>query len=235
MQSSRLPGKVLMDINGAPALTRLLRRLRQCQRLDDIVVATTVDTADGAIEAWAAAEGVAYHRGSEDDVLQRVADAHRNMGSDIIVEVTGDSILTDPAIIDLGIETFLGNRCDVVTNAFPETFPMGVNVQVFRAPDLVWVAKNIQEPAVREHVSLYFYEHPERYRIIRLFAPAPWRGGHLRWQLDYPEDLEFLNRVYAALEPRYGDTFGLTQVMELLRERPQLADINAHCVEKSVR
>lgn len=235
MGSSRLPGKVLMDINGVPALTRLLRRLRQCKQLDDIVVATTSTKADDAIAAWAALEAVACYRGSEEDVLQRVVEAQRQLASEVTVEITGDSILTDPAVVDLGVETFLNNECDVVTNVYPETWPMGVNVQVFRTKALAKVAESVVNRACREHVSLYFYEHPEKFRIISLTAPPRQRGAHLRWQLDYMEDLIFMREVYRRLEPMYGDAFGVDEVMQLLRSEPALIQINAVRQEKAVR
>lgn len=235
MKSSRLPGKILLDIAGAPALTRLVRRLRRCSHLDDIILATTVEAADNELEHWAKKEGVAFWRGSEEDVLQRVVDAHESIKSDIIVEITGDSILNDPEIIDWGIETFLANSCDVVTNVRPQTFPMGVDVQIFRAIDLAYVAKNIHDPAVREHVSLYFYEHPEKYRILSLLAPARWHAPQLRFQLDYQEDLNFLREIYRQLEPKYCDNFSVTEIMQLLYEQPLLVAINAHCEEKAVR
>lgn len=235
MGSRRLPGKVLMDINGVPALTRLVRRLRQCQKIDDIVVATTVATADDAIAAWAGSQSVECYQGSEEDVLQRVVEAQRYLASDVTVEITGDSILTDPAVVDLGVETFLNNDCDVVTNACPETWPMGVNVQVFRTEALAKVAESVVDKACREHVSLFFYDHPEKYRIISLTAPPGQAGAHLRWQLDYREDLIFLREVYRRLEPIYGDAFGVDEVMKLLRSDPALLQINAACREKTVR
>ena len=116
MSSSRLPGKVLMDLRGRPALGRLLDRLRLCRQLDDIVLATTTAPADDALAQWAEGEGLQYHRGSEEDVLARVVEAHRMMGSDVIAEVTGDCPLLDPRIIDTAIGVFLANSCDVVTN-----------------------------------------------------------------------------------------------------------------------
>jgi spore coat polysaccharide biosynthesis protein SpsF len=235
MGSSRLPGKVLMDVAGQPALTRLVRRLRRSRLLDGIILATTTARDDDALEAWAAREGVACHRGSEEDVLGRVVGAQEKMGSDIVVEVTGDCTLLDPDIIDIGIETFFGNDCDVVTNVRRLSFPMGMDIQVFPLAKLAEVARTVADPAVREHVSLHFYEHPEAYRILHVFAPAPWRAPELRFQLDYREDLEFLNQVYRRLEPAHGDGFGIGAIMDLLRAEPGLAEINRHCVEKPVR
>ena len=235
MSSARFPGKVLADIYGQPVLTRLVRRLRRCQNLDDIILATSINPADDALENWAASEGVACYRGSEDDVLSRVVEAQRCMQSEVVVEITGDCTLLDPEIIDLGIVTFLENECDVVTNVRKLSFPMGMDVQVYRLQDLVEVQATISDPAVREHVSLYFYEHPERYRIIHLFAPARWYAPTYRFQFDYPEDHHFITEIYRRLGPYYGDTFGLEEIMTLLRKAPDLVEINLHCVEKSAR
>jgi len=235
MTSSRLPGKVLLDIAGLPALTRLLRRLRAAQRLDAIVLATSDRPTDDPLIAWAETENLPAYRGSEEDVLARVVGAHQKMQSDLVVEVTGDSILLDPQIIDWGIAMFLANDCDVVSNVSQLSFPMGVDVQVFRLNDLVDVAATITDPAVREHVSLYFYEHPERYRILHLLAPPCWHHPTWRFQLDYPEDAAFLRAVYQRLEPVYGDRFGLTEVLALLEREPQLLDLNRHCLEKPPR
>ena len=236
MGSSRLPGKVLAEIGGRPALSWLLARLRRCRSLDGIVLATSTNPADDALERWAEGEGVACHRGSEDDVLARVVEAQASQRSEIVVEITGDSILTDPEIVDLGVETFLANDCDVVSNCGRTlTFPMGVYVQVFPLRLLRDVAERIADAAVREHVSLYFYEHPERYRLIELVAPARWRGPELRFQLDYPDDLRFQREVHARLAPRHGDAFGIEEIMALLRAEPDLAAINAHCQERTAR
>jgi len=236
MGSSRLPGKVLKDINGKPALWRLVDRLRQCRTLDDIVVATSIAPGDDVLAAWCGEHDVPCHRGSEDDVLNRVVGAHKFTASDIVVEITGDCPLTDPEIVDMGVETFLAHHVDVVTNCGPTlTWPMGQYVQVFPLALLDEVDRTIKDPAVHEHVSLYFYEHPERYRIIEMIAPRRWQRPTWRFQLDYPEDLEFQNQVYRWLEPAFGPYFGTEEIVALLRREPQLVDINIRCEEKAAR
>lgn len=236
MGSSRLPGKVLMDIHGQPALWRLVDRLRQCRLLDDVVVATSTSALDDELADWCLERGIACSRGSEDDVLHRVVDAHKFMQSDIVVEITGDCPLTDPAVIDLGVETFLAHDADVVTNCGHHlTWPMGQYVQVFPLALLDEVDRTIDDAAVHEHVSLYFYEHPERYRIIELLAPSRWREPSWRLQLDYPEDLVFQNAVYAALEPEHGPYFGIEETVAYLRTHPSIPALNIACEEKSAR
>ncbi|HUS56058.1 MAG TPA: hypothetical protein VMY41_18890 [Thermohalobaculum sp.] len=233
--SSRFPGKVLADINGKPALGRLLDRLLGCRTLADIVIATSVDPADDAIETWAKSEGVALYRGSEDDVLQRVVDAQRSRGADTVVEITGDATLTDPAIVDLAVETYRSNDCDVVSTAWVKSYPIGIDAQVFSFAALDGVARTIFDPPVREHVSLHFYENPERYRIINLAAPPPAREPELRLTLDYREDQTMIAAIYAALEPRHGGCFGVREVVSLLRASPDLLGSTQGLAIKAVR
>jgi spore coat polysaccharide biosynthesis protein SpsF len=235
MGSSRLPGKVLADIAGEPALTRLLRRLRLAQRLDGIVLATTTGPADNVLEEWAEREGVAIYRGSEDDVLGRVTAAQESMGSDVVVEITGDNVLGDPELIDLAVETFLANDCDVVTNSVHHSYPNGMEVQVFTLPALADVARRVHDPVVREHVSLHFYEHPDRYRIVHLLAPRRWARPDYRLVLDYPEDHVLLAEVYRRLQPLHGDAFGLDEILALLEEQPELAAVNRDREDKPAR
>lgn len=236
MGSSRLPGKVLMDVNGRPALSRLLDRLRAVSSLDDVVLATTDAKTDDALAAWAAENRVKCYRGSEEDVLNRVVEAQHLAGGTVVVEVTGDCTLLCPDVIELGIATYFANDCDIVSNCGRvQTFPMGADVQVFSLALLEEVERTVRDPAVREHVSLYFYENPDRYRLINLVAPPQWQIPGCRLQLDYREDHSFISQVYAALEPSEGPVFGLDKIAALLRRRPELLEINRYCEEKAPR
>lgn len=236
MGSSRLPGKVLMEVCGKPALTRLVERLRTVDGLDGIVLATTTAPGDDALEAWAGREGVACFRGSEEDVLARVVGAQQSVGGEIVVEVTGDCTLLPPDVVELGIATWFANNADVVSNVgHVQTFPMGADVQVFPLALLEEVAATVDDPAVREHVSLHFYDHPERYRIQYIVAPRAWRHPAWRLQLDYPEDLRLIEAVYRELEPRHGPAFGMAEIVDMLVGKPELVAINIDCEEKAAR
>lgn len=235
MGSSRLPGKVLMDIEGKPSLERQLIRLKECKKLDDIVLATSISSKDDVLEIWARDQEIPCYRGSEFDVLDRVVEAHKFMGSDLIVETTGDCPLIDPSIIDLAVETFLVNDCDVVTNSRIPSYPEGADVQVFSLNLLKNVAMTIFDPAVREHVSLYFYENPDVYKILDLFAPLEKKAPNRRLQLDYKEDLEFIRQTYKYLEPIYGPSFGVESILNLIQKYPEIGKINSACKEKPVR
>jgi spore coat polysaccharide biosynthesis protein SpsF len=231
MGSSRLPGKVLMDIEGKPALTRVYERLKQCKTLDGIILATSTNATDDVLEQWALENECPLHRGDEEDVLGRVVDAHVSMDSDIIVEMHGDCVLLDPKIIDLGVETFISNDVQIVSTSWKQSFPIGVDVQVFGFNELAYISENIDDYLVREHVSLYFYEHPEKYKIINLIAPHVWAGNQYRFILDYPEDLEFVCQVYKNLIPIYGDVFGVELILDLITKMPELTKINDNCKE----
>lgn len=235
MGSSRFPGKVLAEVGTEPALTIMLRRLRRSRKLDDIVLATSTAAEDDVLEDWAASQQVRVHRGSEDDVLGRVLEAHRMMGTDLIVEMTGDCPFADPELVDMLVTTFEENDCDVATNAAKRSWPDGMDVQVFRFSDLESVAASVSDPMFREHVSLYFYEHRERYRVIDTFPPRRWWGPEIRMVLDYPADLEFLNQIHHRLAPDHGDSFGIEEIMDLLRQQPALLEINKHHAPTVVR
>lgn len=235
MNSSRLPGKVLEDVCSKPALSRLYDRLRQSRRIDDVVIATTTNREDDMLALWAEVNGVLCYRGSEDDVLGRVVSAHSLAKSEVIVEVTGDCPLLDPELLDLGIETFFANNCDVVTNCKVSSYPQGVDVQVFAFRELEWVCNNINDAAVREHVSLYFYENPELYRIINLMAPLSLQSPCTRLQLDYPEDLRVIQAIYSYFDEQGVSDFSTLDVLCFLSKNPDIAQINADCIEKPTR
>jgi len=235
MGSTRLPGKVLADVNGKPALTRLVRRLRLAERLDGIVLATTTNPADDALTDWAEAEGVQCHRGSEDDVLMRVVEAQRQAEGEIVVEVCGDTPLLDPAVVDMAVEAFSQGGAAVVTTCAERVLPDGIDVEVFGLADLELVAATVADPEVREHVSLHFYRQPNRYRIRPLMVPNEWRRPEIRLVLDEAADLELIRAVYERLEPEWGDRFGTTEIIRLLDREPELLDLNRTLAAKTAQ
>ena len=181
MGSSRLPGKVLKEFGNETALSLLVKRLKKCQNIDDIIIATSTEEKDEPIVNWCLKNEIAFYRGSEKDVLDRVVKAHIYMKSDLIVEITGDCPFTDPEIVDLAIETFFINEVDVVTNCGNHlTWPLGQYVQVFPLDLLKEVNEKVLDESVHEHVSLYFYENPKKYRILEIVAPKRWKSPDMR-------------------------------------------------------
>ena len=234
MRSSRLPGKVLRPAAGKPMLELLIERLRRARWINEIVVATTDNPGDDAIEQLARRVGAGCFRGSEEDVLDRVLKAAQAAAADVIVEVTGDCPLADPEVVDRLIGVYLANQYDYVANVLKRTYPDGFEVQVFATALLAEVASLTQDPADREHVSLYIYEHPERYKLHNVESDLPDKYWKLRLTLDTPEDYELIAAIYGELYPN-NPAFSMKDVLRLLDRRPELLALNAQIQDKPVR
>jgi len=234
MRSTRLPGKVLLPILGRPMLELMIERLRRVSALDEIIVATTVDPTCNPIEDLAQHLGVACYRGSEDDVLDRVLRAARAFHVDLIVEVTGDCPLIDPETITGVIRCFNSNQVDYCSNILERTYPRGMDVQVFPVAVLAEVAEITKDPADREHVSLYIYQHPERYRLLNMASGLQPEAADLRLTVDTPGDFDLVSRVFERLYPR-NPAFGLADILALFDRSPELRGINRNVQQKAVR
>ena len=233
MTSTRLPGKILRPILGRPMLALLVERLQRARRLDGVVVATTVRPTDDPVEALTRQLGVGCFRGSEDDVLDRVVRAARAFDAELIVEITGDCPLIDPGVIDELVDTFAAHDVDYVSNVLERTYPRGLDTQVFPTRVLEEVARLTQDPVDREHVSLYIYAHPERFRLLNVASGLPADAAALRLTVDTIEDLDLIRTVYEELYPLRPD-FRLADVLSLFEERPSLRDINRDVQQKAV-
>ena len=227
MSSTRLPGKVLMEAAGKPFLAHMVERLERVSSLDGIIIATTINPIDDPIQECARQLGVECFRGSEDDVLQRVLDAAIAYNVDVIVEMTGDCPLIDPALVESCIQEYLETGYDYVSNVLERTYPIGMDTQVFSTKTLAEAAESTNDPKDREHVSLYIYRHPERYRLRNILGPSELTRPKLRLTLDTQEDFQLLRRIFEELYPT-NCRFGLAEILALIDERPDLAELNAH-------
>lgn len=196
MSSTRLPGKVLKDVLGRPMMVRQIERLRRARSLSRIVVATSVNPEDDAVEA---AAGRPVFRGPLDDVLARYVGALDAFGADHVVRVTADCPLADWRVVDQVVDLHLSTGADYTSNTVERTFPKGLDVEIVRADLLRLAADEGHDPYEREHVTPFFYRRPERFRIRQLTQPvdeSPWR-----WTVDTPADFAFAHAAYAALYP----------------------------------
>jgi len=224
MRSTRLPGKNLRPILGRPMLEHLIERLARARTLDNIVIATSSSPADDAIEALARRCGVACFRGSEEDVLDRVLQAALAHRIDLIVEITGDCPLIDPRIVDDVVELYRGGNVDFAwtwNNGRPN-YPVGFGVRVFSTSLLGEVAATTTDASDREHVSLYIWKHPEKYRIANVESHLPSARTNLWLAVDTAEDFERVSEIFASLYPS-NPMFGVEDVLALLESRPDLA------------
>lgn len=223
MSSRRLPGKVLRPILGRPMLALQLERLRRCRRIDRLIVATSTGASDEPIAALCEREGTGCFRGSLEDVLDRYYQAARPHRPAQVVRLTADCPLADPGIIDRVIGFHLEGGYDFTSNSRMRTFPVGLDVSVFRRTLLEQAWRDAKLPAEREHVTLYMKSHPERYRLGD-FRDAQDRSA-LRWTVDEPADLQFVTAVYERLYPA-NPRFDAQDVHRLLAREPGLAEIN---------
>jgi spore coat polysaccharide biosynthesis protein SpsF len=234
MTSSRLLGKVMKPILGRSMLELMIERLRRARRLDRIVIATTENGTDDVIEALAERIGVSCFRGSEDDVLGRVLGAAKAFGADLIVETTGDCPLIDPFLVDQVVNTFEANEVDYCDNCVVKSYPLGMAVQAFPVSVLEEIARSTSDPADREHVSLFIYEHPERFRLLHVVSGFDEESASLRLTVDTAEDLAVVRSVFEALYPENPE-FGLQDVIRYLRAHPEVATLNRGVIQKSAR
>ena len=231
MGSTRLPGKVMMDLLGEPVLVRDVNRLKRSELLDEIVIATTNLPTDDLIVSLCKELGWKYYRGDENDVLDRYYQAARTYNADAIVRVTSDCPMIDPGIVDKVIRTFLENAdTDYVSNILPpRTFPRGLDIEVmtFEALERAWI--NDKDPKQREHVTPYIYRNRDMFIIRGVFNETDL-SSH-RWTLDTPEDLVFIRTVYEHFE---NDVFSWEDVLEYLDGHPDVVNINFNVQQKAV-
>lgn len=206
-------------------------RVKSARRLDGVIIATTDSPADDAVVAECRKLDVPLFRGSEDDVLARYFGAALACGTEAIVRVTSDCPLFDGALLHEMIEVFHGANVDYLSNALKQTFPRGLDAEIFTLAALERANREAVKSCEREHVTPYFYEHPELFRL-RSFESGVDLSAH-RWTLDTPEDWELIKAIYDALSPG-GRIFSTADVLNLLNDRPELARLNAHVEQKKL-
>ena len=199
MSSSRLPGKVLRPILGRPMMALQIERLRRARRLTGLIVATSVQPEDDAIEACCASIGAACHRGSLNDVMSRFVGAVIAAGEPkTFLRLTADCPLADPELVDRCIEAHEDSGADLTYTSEGWTYPKGLDVEVVETGALIEAAARSRDAYEREHVTPYIYRHPDRFRLNSLTRDPPLR---YRWTVDTPEDFAFVSAVYEALYP----------------------------------
>jgi spore coat polysaccharide biosynthesis protein SpsF len=238
--STRLPGKVLLPVAGAPLLVRMLERVRAARTPTAVAVATTTDAADQPVRDLARAAGVRVVSGHPTDLLARHHQAALECGlsavpdapgaaGDLVVKIPSDCPLIDPAVIDRVIGWTLERPgChDFVSNLHPATYPDGNDVEVMPFSALATAWREAARPHEREHTTPFLWDHPERFRL----GNVRWEtGGDLsmshRFTIDYPEDYAFVSAVYDALWSPERPLFGLAEILDLLAERPDIFALN---------
>lgn len=219
--SARLPGKVLRPLAGRPMLARLLDRLKQAKRVNQITVATSAATDDEPISQFCAAEGVQCFRGPLDDVAERLALAAEGAGADAFVRINGDSPLISPAIVDAVIELYGTKDVDLATNVQTRTFPKGQSVEVIRV-EALRRAQIMMQAGEAEHVTPAFYRRASDFRIVNLASGHDW--GTFQMSVDTPEDLALADKMFRDM----GSSTAVLALEDLIALRARcMANVSA--------
>ena len=223
VSSSRLPGKVLKPLLGVPMLLRQIERLQKSQKIDRLLVATSIEPSDDLIEKLCEEHGIECYRGSLNDVLARFYLAAHAFNPEHVVRLTADCPLTDSVLIDDVIGYYLDGGFDYASNAIHPTFPDGLDVEVLRFSFLGQSWREATLPSQREHVTPFIHQQPLRFKIGHYKSSSDL--SHLRWTVDEPKDFELVTMIYEALYPK-NPNFSTRDILELLEQRPELVHWN---------
>lgn len=234
MGSQRLSGKVLRLLQGRSMIAHVMERVAAAPHVDEVWLATSTNPENDALEAEVARLGHPCFRGSEDDVLARYHGAAKAAGADVIVRVTSDCPLYDPVVLGRMLERFAQALqetppVDFMSSVFQRRFPRGLDTEIFTFAALDRNFREADKPNEREHVTPHFYHNPDKFRGLS------WVGeqdlSHYRWTVDTLEDWEFIQIIYDTLW-RPGHLITTEEVLDLLKQRPQLAEMNANVEQK---
>jgi spore coat polysaccharide biosynthesis protein SpsF len=231
MGSTRLPGKVLMRVFDKPLLGYLIERLSRVKLVDEIVIATTKNSPDDAIEEFCINNNINCYRGSEDNVLSRYYNASIKFKADCIVRICSDSPLIDPLVVDRMIQSFFNNECDYLSNTISQTYPLGMNIEVFSQQALKKSYMNYSEDYESEHVTPYIYMHPEFFDIRQEHLREDY--GFLRLTVDEEKDFILVKRIIERLYP-LNRSFGLDDIIKEYKKDPDLFLINSGIAQKKL-
>ncbi len=224
MKSCRLPNKALVDVAGMPALAHLLERLKQSERVNRIVLCTTTEPEDAAIEALGAKSGVPVFRGANDDVLRRMIGAMAGANVDLALRVTGDDILADPEYVDRAIDHHLRMNMQYTDM---KALPSGTEVEVFDAALLRTLGEAAKDSSGTEYLTTYVVRHRDQLRTSS--GPVDERHRHnWRLTLDTDEDLEVIRALLEAMRSQgKALTYRLEDIVAYFESHPAVLDRNA--------
>lgn len=226
MGSSRLPGKTLEQLDDSTVLDWVIDRVTMAESVDDVIVATTTSVEDDVIESHLAGRNTTCVRGSDHDVLDRYVKAAASTSAEYIVRVTADCPLIDPRLIDAAVRQVRTDpRPDYVSTSLDGRYPRGLDVEAFTRNALIEAASHAVDPAEREHVTLFVYRNPDRFRCAAVSALPELHRADLRLTVDEPADLAAVRAVVAGVG-QSSATLATIDVIRFLDDHPEVVDIN---------
>ncbi len=225
MGSTRFPGKVMRAISGVPMIGLLLERLSKSNKLTKIIVATSKNTSDDALENYVKSLKYSVYRGDEGDVLKRFYLAAKQERADVIIRITGDCPLIDAELVDEVIEGFVNSNAGYASNREPPTYPDGLDVEVFSMHALELAHVNASESLEREHVTPYIINSDH---FKKFYLQNSEDLSEERWTVDELEDFSVIESVFSAFSPRVD--FSWQEVLKLRSKSPSIFAKNTHLV-----
>lgn len=227
--STRFPKKIFADLSGKPFIWHVVNRLKFVKKIDKIVLATTTNSLDDELMEWAKNEGVDCFRGDENNVLKRFYETAKFYNAKIILRVTADDPFKDPIVIGKVIDLLKINEIDFAYNNYPPSFPEGLDTEVFTFKALENAYFNSKDDFEKEHVTQYFYRHPELFSQMNLLNSK--NLSNYRWTVDTIDDYNFTKFIYEKLYVE-GEIFTMNQIIEVIKQNPEILKLNSQ-VERS--
>ena len=227
VSSTRLPKKVLMDVEGLPMLFRQADRIRHFIPHTPLIIATSKESSDDSIQEMCDEKGIMCFRGSLDNVVLRFLECVQKFDLDYIIRVGGDDPLIDPecckALMDANIE----EKHDFIYASNIEGWPYGSAAELISKKALELINSKALNPLYKEHTIPYFFDHPEQFNIKKLKSPRGINRPNYYFTVDFPEDLELIRSIFRILKSE-GDYFPFKRVIELIDNNKEILNINKH-------
>ena len=222
MGSSRLPGKVMMEIDSKHTiLDFMINQLEYAKLVDRIIIATSKKAEDDIIETFCKKNTIDCFRGSENDVLDRYYQCAKKFSSKVIVRMPADKPLLDPNVVDQVISEFNNNNYDYITTFLPSTFPSGTEVEIFAFSALEKAWKESVLPSEREHVTPYIHKNPEKFQISNFENDIDL--SNFRWAVDEKDDLLFVKKIVSKLNKK---PILINDILNVIKNEPKIFEIN---------
>ena len=221
--SSRFPKKVLSIIEGKPMLWHVINRIKK-MKCDEIVVVTTKRRKDDEIATISKKSKVKCYRGKTNNVLDRFYQASLKFKAEIIIRITADCPLIDPIQSKKVLNVFSKGDFDYVSND-SKTIPNGLDTECFSFLALKEAWKKSKLKSEKEHVTPYIWKNPKKFKIFTVHNKDRKKREHMRWSVDYKNDLEFVEEVYSKLYHK-KEVFSMNDILNLLKKEPNLIKIN---------
>ncbi len=226
MSSSRLPGKVLMDVDGKPMLRRQLERLRNGLKCETLVVATSDDSSDDPIQDLCDEIGIGCFRGPLNDVMSRFILCAKHYGIDYLIRVGGDDPLVDWDCCNTLIETHQEHQYDFMYASNRDGWPYGCAAELISRRSLEEIRSKTEESIYLEHTIPYFFDHGNDFDMLRVEAPNELHRPNYYFTVDFPEDFELVKLLFKELNVK-GECFSLKEMISYIDQHPEVLKLNS--------